>query len=118
MRIVMYQCASLFSVYTKELTPMRLDYESTNRLTRGEGYVAGVCEGLGRRLGIEPTILRIIWVATVILGFGTGLVLYAVLWWLMPRADAVPVEPTIWRTRTDGTRHPPLARTAVDRKLL
>jgi phage shock protein C len=98
---------------------MRLSYESTDRLSRSpDGYVAGICEGLGRRFGIEPVILRIIWVAAVILGFGSGLVVYALLWFILPRADARPIEPAIWRQRDDGTRYAPFARTGVDRKLL
>src|SRR5262245_57938387 len=97
---------------------MVLSYETTDRLTRSpDGLVAGVCAGLAARLGIEPLVLRLLWVAAL-LCFGAGLLAYAILWWLMPRADAVPVEATIWRRNADGSHHPPLARTASDRKLL
>src|SRR5688572_19171644 len=98
---------------------MRLSYDSSDRLTRSpDGYVAGVCAGLGKRFGIDASLLRLIWVAAVVLGFGAGLVVYALLWFIVPRADRVPIEPTIWRKRADGSHHPPLARTAIDRRLL
>jgi phage shock protein PspC (stress-responsive transcriptional regulator) len=47
------------------------------------GIVAGVCAGLGRRLGIDPIILRVAFVAASAAG-GTGLVLYLLAWALIP----------------------------------
>jgi len=89
----------------------------TNRLTRSpEGYLGGICEGLGRRVGISPYILRVLWLAAVLL-FGTGFLLYLVLWWVIPLEGRVPVEPTVWVKGGNGSHHPPLARTSVDRKL-
>lgn len=57
-------------------------------------WLAGVCGGLGEYFNIDPTIIRIIAVlATLIFSFGIGgVILYAVLWVLMPEADAN--EPT------------------------
>lgn len=45
--------------------------------------VAGVCGGLGRRLNVDPVILRVV---VVVLAFfaGAGIVLYAAAWLLMP----------------------------------
>lgn len=48
--------------------------------------VAGVCGGVADYLGVDANLVRIALVAAVVLGFGTGIVLYAVGWWLMPRA--------------------------------
>lgn len=79
------------------------------------GYVAGVCEGVGRHLGVDPNILRIIWLVAVIFA-GTGVLFYLILWWVMPRQDRVPLEPTVWRRTKNGHR-PPLQRTLHDRKL-
>ena len=36
----------------------------------------------------------------------------------MPRADALPAEPTVWIEQANGQHHPPLVRTRSDRKLL
>ena len=81
------------------------------------GYFAGICEGLGRHYGINPTFLRIAWLAGVFV-FGTGLALYLILWAILPEHDAIPSEPAIWEAGPDGVRHPPLRRTLIDRKLL
>jgi phage shock protein PspC (stress-responsive transcriptional regulator) len=51
-----------------------------------DGVVAGVCEGLGRELGIEPWLLRAAWLLAVLM-FGTGILFYLILWWAMPRED-------------------------------
>lgn len=58
------------------------------RLTRRrhDKMVAGVCGGIADHLGIDATIVRLLLVAAVVLGFGTGIVLYALGWWLMPQA--------------------------------
>src|SRR5688500_18721752 len=47
------------------------------------GVVGGVCAGLGRRLGIDPIILRVLFVVAVAAG-GTGVVLYALAWAAIP----------------------------------
>jgi phage shock protein PspC (stress-responsive transcriptional regulator) len=47
------------------------------------GVVGGVCAGLGRRLGIDPLLLRAAFVAAAAAG-GAGIVLYALAWALVP----------------------------------
>jgi len=95
---------------------MTMNYST--RLTRAPaGYLGGVCEGLGRTLGIEPTLLRLLWLGAIFIG-GTGIALYLLLWWLLPEDNSIPFEPSIWETGTDGIRRPPLERTHQDRKLL
>jgi signal transduction histidine kinase/phage shock protein PspC (stress-responsive transcriptional regulator) len=71
----------------------------------GHGLVAGVCAGLAERLGIDPLILRAVFVATTAAG-GVGIVAYGVLWLLLPAAgdDRTPLRalrrhaPGSWRT--------------------
>ena len=82
-----------------------------------DGYLGGVCAGLGERFDLDPTLLRLAWLAAVLL-FGSGVFLYAVLWWVLPRADQVLIEPVVWRTGSDGRHHPPLIRTVHDRRVL
>jgi phage shock protein PspC (stress-responsive transcriptional regulator) len=69
-----------------------------------EGKVlAGVCAGLGRRFGIDPWPARLLFVLILMVVPGSQLLLYPVLWILMPREDAMP----------GGTRnHGPQAPTA------
>ena len=59
------------------------------RLTRSrtEVMVAGVCGGLGEYFGVDPTIVRFIFVI-VMLTSGLSLPVYLVLWLVMPRASA------------------------------
>jgi phage shock protein PspC (stress-responsive transcriptional regulator) len=45
--------------------------------------VAGVCAGLARRLGIDPTVLRVLTVVLALFA-GLGVLLYAVAWLLVP----------------------------------
>jgi signal transduction histidine kinase/phage shock protein PspC (stress-responsive transcriptional regulator) len=45
--------------------------------------IAGVCAGLGRRMGIDPVILRVAFVVAAAAG-GMGLVLYGLAWLLIP----------------------------------
>jgi phage shock protein PspC (stress-responsive transcriptional regulator) len=48
-------------------------------------FLGGVMSGLGQYLGVDPLWLRIIMVI-LFFGFGTGLVLYIILWILIPEA--------------------------------
>ena len=56
------------------------------RPARGR-VVAGVCAGLGRRLAIDPMILRVAFVAAAV-GGGIGFAAYAIAWALIPAEGA------------------------------
>ncbi len=49
--------------------------------------LAGICGGIGERFGIDPTIVRVIWVViSFFLGyFIGGLVLYIILIFIIPQ---------------------------------
>jgi signal transduction histidine kinase len=51
------------------------------------GKIAGVCAGLGKRLQVDPLLIRLGFVATT-LASGIGLVLYVLAWILMPAEKA------------------------------
>jgi len=53
-----------------------------------KGWVAGVCEGLGQNFGIEPWVLRLGWIISI-LAFGFGLLVYVILALVLPRRDQV-----------------------------
>ena len=46
--------------------------------------IAGVCAGLAREFGISVTIVRLAFVLGTIFGGGTGVIIYLVLWAVMP----------------------------------
>ena len=55
---------------------MKKLYKSNNRM------ICGVCAGIAEYLGIDPTVVRLIWAA---LGLtGTGIVLYIIAALVMP----------------------------------
>jgi phage shock protein PspC (stress-responsive transcriptional regulator) len=53
------------------------------RRSRDDRMIGGVCGGLGRYVGIDPIIFRIVIAALAIFG-GVGLLLYALAWLLIP----------------------------------
>ncbi len=53
--------------------------KSNNRM------IAGVCGGVAEFLGWDPTLVRVIWALCILLG-GFGLILYIILWLVMPKA--------------------------------
>lgn len=56
------------------------------RLTRSANkMIGGVCAGLAEYMDLDPTIMRVIWVLMVLLG-GFGIMLYLILWLIMPKA--------------------------------
>lgn len=53
------------------------------------GILGGVCAALGRRLGLAPWISRLLFVVLLMVLPGSQLVVYPVLWFLMPADDSV-----------------------------
>jgi phage shock protein C len=61
--------------------------QDIRRLTRSrrDRVLGGVCGGLGRYLGIDPVVLRVVLVALV-LSAGVGILAYLLAWLLIPEA--------------------------------
>lgn len=53
------------------------------RRPREGRLVAGVCAGLARHFGLNPTMLRVVWALLVLL-WGTGILAYLICWILIP----------------------------------
>jgi len=85
-------------------TPPPLAGGPWNRST-SDRVVAGVCGGIGRRLGVDPVILRVV---VVVLTFfaGSGLVLYAAAWLFLPadQTSKSVLTDALSSTSTDRTR--------------
>jgi len=47
--------------------------------------IAGVCSGLAAYFGIDPIIIRVLFIVTIFFG-GTGIIAYLILWVVMPEA--------------------------------
>ena len=47
--------------------------------------IGGVCAGIADYLGLDPTIVRIVWVLMLFFA-GFGILLFLILWFIMPKA--------------------------------
>lgn len=67
------------------LLPVMDDGERQNRLyrSRTNNMVAGVCGGLSQVLNADSSIIRLVFVGLTLFG-GGGIVIYLLLWILMP----------------------------------
>ena len=60
------------------------DYMSgTLKRSRTDRMIGGVCGGIGKHLGIDPTLIRLLWAAAIFI-YGTGLLLYILAWIIIP----------------------------------
>lgn len=59
-----------------------------------EGRVlGGVCAGLGRRFGMEPWTARLLFVVLLMVIPGSQILIYPILWILMPSEEAATLQP-------------------------
>jgi phage shock protein C len=64
---------------------------------RDSRLLAGVCAGLGRRVGIDPWPARLLFVLLALLVLHGGVILlYVILWILMPADETAPSS--VWPT--------------------
>ena len=61
----------------------------TTRLRRSSHnrYIAGVCGGLGEYFGIDATVLRVLFAIAAVVGFGSPILIYLVMWVVIPERD-------------------------------
>ena len=69
--------------------------------TRDGRVLAGVCSGLGRRYGLTPWTARLLFVLLLLVVPGSQLLVYPVLWILMPQEGA-----TTWTAAATPTSGP------------
>ncbi|WP_299931356.1 PspC domain-containing protein [uncultured Nocardioides sp.] len=51
--------------------------------------IAGVCAGVGRRIGLTPWITRLLFIVSMIVLPGSQILIYPLLWFLMPSEDSI-----------------------------
>ena len=63
--------------------------------------LGGVCGGLGEYLNVDPTVIRLVFILLALTG-GHGILLYIILWLLMPfkPAQTLSTEPPNAATNT------------------
>lgn len=64
------------------------EFTRENRLTRsrGERMLAGVCGGLAEFLGMDTTLMRVLWVVATLISGGVTLIAYPIFWLVMPES--------------------------------
>jgi len=70
-------------------TPVRAQKKLA--LSRRDKKIAGVCGGFAEYLGLDPTLVRLLWVLMAFFG-GWGLIAYLVAWIVMPLEPEVVGE--------------------------
>lgn len=75
--------------------------------------IAGVASGVAHYLGIDTTLVRVLWALTVFVG-GFGIVAYLVLWIVLPEADTDHTVIGDMRARKTGSSTPPEASSSAE----
>jgi phage shock protein C len=73
--------AHLYRCQYKEGT----DMDPTRKLyrSRSDRRLVGVCGGLAQFFGLDPTLIRVLFVVLAVLG-GSGIVVYLAMWVMVP----------------------------------
>jgi phage shock protein C len=67
--------------------------ESRPRLTRSpDRKLGGVAAGIADYVDVDPTLMRVLFVVAFFLGFGTIVLVYIALWFIMPDSDESPAD--------------------------
>jgi len=67
---------------------MNTNYKALTRSTSNR-MIAGVCSGLGEYLGIDPTIVRLLFVLAFFTGFGGIVLVYLIMALVVPEQTQV-----------------------------
>jgi len=54
--------------------------------SRRDKKIAGVCSGIAEYFNVDPTIIRLIWIALLLVA-GGGILLYLIAWFIMPEGN-------------------------------
>lgn len=60
--------------------------EPTRKLYRSKNdrKLSGVCGGLGEYIGVDPNVVRVLFIVLAVLG-GAGLIIYLAMWIIVPQ---------------------------------
>jgi len=81
---------------------MKKLYRSTD-----DRVIVGVCGGIGNYLGVDPTVIRVLWILATVFSLGAGILVYLLA------ALIIPEEPT---TATKARRALPAKKASPARK--
>lgn len=70
--------------------------------SRTEKMIAGVCGGLGEYFDVDPVLVRLGFVILTILGSGVGVLIYLVLWIVIPKEGTLTAtRSALWRENVE-----------------
>jgi phage shock protein PspC (stress-responsive transcriptional regulator) len=85
------------------MNDIRQSFAQQGLIRTQEGRVlGGVIAGLGRRVGIDPWPARLLFVLLLLVLPGCPILIYPILWVLMPSEETVTIQPSPV-TRTPAT---------------
>ncbi len=61
--------------------------------SRTDKMFAGVCGGLGQYLGMDPTLIRLIFALLAVIGVGSSIVVYLIMMLVVPLEPETPLTP-------------------------
>lgn len=72
----------------QEKEPVTVSFKAGKRLYRDpdDPILGGVCSGLGTYFGVDPIWFRVLFII-LLLGYGSGVLLYLILWIIIPKAE-------------------------------
>ncbi len=85
--------------------PSRLSTITRARRSTDDKMLAGVCGGLGRYLGVDPVLLRVVLALLTVFG-GAGAVIYIAMWLLLPEEGSDRSLASIKLGRSDDELRP------------
>jgi phage shock protein C len=65
-------------------------YRSTN-----DRMFAGVCGGIAEYFSLDPTVVRLVFAVLILVGVGSPVLAYIVLWFIMPEAPTTFQPPSV-----------------------
>ncbi len=72
------------------MTEIRSNFAQQGLIRPRDGrIIGGVCAGLGRRFGLTPWISRLLFLVLLMVVPGSQLLIYPVLWILMPAEETL-----------------------------
>lgn len=75
--------------------------QQARRLHKGEHHlIGGVCSGLADYFGVDPWVVRIVFIVLALAPPGVGFLLYLLLWLLIP--ERPNTEPTLGESVRSG----------------
>lgn len=61
------------------------------RTTGKEAMFLGICGGLGKYFDLDPTIVRILVAVTTFFSFGSLIIVYLILAFIIPKEDSINI---------------------------